>query len=224
MEQEYNLVRQQTNLPAVEEKALINLLNSPENYYRGLRVRRIEDAINSPELPISVLQNQFGLDGARAILVLAVTEVCNFFNVGKTMNATQVAITVDLIIENYFYLKLEDIKLCFHRAMRSHEAYDRLDGNVILSWIKMYDADRDEYCSLQNSNENKHYKSNDRAPIGCGYDEYWDNQKRLAESGDEEAIEIVRHHQELIQLMSKNKSFISNPFIVRQIKKEEDNL
>lgn len=222
MEQEYNLVRQQTNLPAVEEKALINLLNSPEDYYRGLQVRKIEDAINSPELPISVLQNEFGLDGARALLVLAVTEVCNFFNVGKTMNATQVAITVDLIIESYFYLKLEDIKLCFHRAMRSYEAYDRLDGNVILHWIKMYDADRDEYCSLQNSNESKRHKSNDRAPIRCGYDEFWDNQHKLAEAGDEEAIERVKFHEDLIRKMREKKSFVSQPFIVRQIEKEEN--
>lgn len=198
------------------------MLNSPEDYYRGLQVRKIEDAINSPELPISVLQNEFGLDGARALLVLAVTEVCNFFNVGKTMNATQVAITVDLIIESYFYLKLEDIKLCFHRAMRSYEAYDRLDGNVILHWIKMYDADRDEYCSLQNSNESKRHKSNDRAPIRCGYDEFWDNQHKLAEAGDEEAIERVKFHEDLIRKMREKKSFVSQPFIVRQIEKEEN--
>ena len=198
------------------------MLNSPEDYYRGLQVRKIEDAINSPELPISVLQNEFGLDGARALLVLAVTEVCNFFNVGKTMNATQVAITVDLIIESYFYLKLEDIKLCFHRAMHSYEAYDRLDGNVILHWIKMYDADRDEYCSLQNSNESKRHKSNDRAPIRCGYDEFWDNQHKLAEAGDEEAIERVKFHEDLIRKMREKKSFVSQPFIVRQIEKEEN--
>ena len=106
MEQEYNLVRQSNSLPVVEEKALTTLLNCPEEYYKGLQVRRIEDTINSPNLPVSTLKNELGLVGVRAILVLAVTEVCNFFNVGKSMNATQVAMTVDLIIEKYFYLKL----------------------------------------------------------------------------------------------------------------------
>lgn len=221
MEQEYNLVRQSNNLPVVEEKALTSLLNSPEDYYKGLQVRKIEDAINSPNLPVSTLKNELGLDGVRAILVLTVTEVCNFFNVGKTLNATQAAMTVDLIIEKYFYLKLEDIKLCFHRAMYSHTAYDRLDGNIILSWLERYDADRDEYCSLHSINEGKSHNVEDRsAAIGCSYDEYWDRQSKLAESGDEEAIERVKHHKELVKTLSEKKPFVSKPFIVRQINNE----
>ncbi|WP_230324301.1 hypothetical protein [Bacteroides nordii] len=198
------------------------MLNCPEEYYKGLQVRRIEDTINSPNLPVSTLKNELGLVGVRAILVLAVTEVCNFFNVGKSMNATQVAMTVDLIIEKYFYLKLEDIKLCFRRAMYSHTAYDRIDGNVILSWLERYDADRDEYCSLHSINVSKSHKKEDKsAAIGCSYDEYWDGQRKLAEGGDKEAIERVKHHDELVKVMSTKKTFVSQPFIVRQIEREK---
>lgn len=198
------------------------MLKFPEDYYRGLQVRRIEDAIDSPNLPVSTLKNELGLDGVRAILVLTVTEVCNFFNVGKTMNAKQVAMTVDLIIEKYFYLKLEDIKLCFRRAMYSHTAYDRLDGNIILSWLDKYDADRDEYCSLHSINVSKSRKTEDRsAAIGCSYDEYWAGQRKLAGEGDKEAIERVKQHDELVKVMSAKKSFVSQPFIVRQIVKEK---
>lgn len=223
MEQEHNLVSQRINLPVVEEKALIDLLTYQEEYYKGLQVRKIEDAINAPELPISTLQTELGLDGARAILVIAVNEICNFFNVGKTMNAVQVAITVDLIIERYFYLKLEDIKLCFRRAMYSHTAYDRLDGNVILSWIEKYDADRDEYCSLHSINENMLHKAKNKSPVvGCFYDEYWNSQRELAEGGDKEAIERVKFHEDLIRKMRERKSFVSQPFIVRQIEKEQN--
>ena len=44
------------------------------------------------------------------------------------------------IIDRFYYLKLEEIKLCFRNAMASGKIYDRLDGNIILGWLNEYDA------------------------------------------------------------------------------------
>ena len=174
---------------------------------------------DTPELPISELSTiKYGdINAAQAIVAIAISEVVQFFNVGKTMNDIQVAITSDLIIDRFYYLKY-----CFHRAMCSGKVYDRLDGNIIIGWLNEYDAERDEFCSLNIINENKSHKAEDNSSISCPYDEFWDNQHKLAEAGDEEAIERVKFHEDLIRKMREKKSFVSQPFIVRQIEKEEN--
>ena len=41
-----------------------------------------------------------------------IIDVVMFFNVGKIMNDNQAAQTADLIIEEYYFLKPDDFKLC----------------------------------------------------------------------------------------------------------------
>lgn len=93
---------------------------------------------------IAQIKNGVSLNDARALLSIAVCEVCDFFNVGKNMNDTQIALTVEIILERYWYLHLEEIKYCFRRAMMREKLYDRLDGNIILGWLRSYDAERTE--------------------------------------------------------------------------------
>lgn len=131
-----------------------DLLTLQAEYYKGLHVSSIKEAVlNTPNLPLSVIRKEITLAGARAILVIAINELVSFFNVGKTMNDVQVALTADLIIDRFYYLKLEEIKLCFRNAMASGKIYDRLDGNIILGWLNEYDAQRDEIVSSLSINE-----------------------------------------------------------------------
>ena len=67
---------------------------------------------------IARIKNEASETDVRALLYIAICEVCDFFNVGKNMNDTQVALTADLIIEEFWHLRLEEIKYCFRRAMR----------------------------------------------------------------------------------------------------------
>ena len=93
---------------------------------------------------VALLKRKTSLTSARALISLAICEVCDFFNVGKNMNDAQVAMTADLIIDTYWYLKLEEIKYCFRRAMRTEKLFDRLDGSIILGWLADYDRERTE--------------------------------------------------------------------------------
>ena len=180
--------------------------------------------MDTPELPISQLATikHGDINAAQAIISIAISEVVQFFNVGKIMNDVQVAITAELIIDRFYYLKLEEIKYCFQRAMCSGKVYDRLDGNIIIGWLNEYDSERNEFCSLNTINESKAHKDDDKSSISCPYDEFWESQQKLAEAGDKEAIERVKFHEDFIRKMREKKSFISKPFIVRQIEKEEN--
>lgn len=140
--------------------------------------------------------------GVRAIVVIAINEVVQFFNVGKTMNKEQVASTADLIISKYFYLNLEELKFCFREAMCSGKVFDRLDGNIILGWLREYDAKRDEYVTLQSINEANAHKSESSA-TGMFYGEYIARLQKKADEGDEEARSRLEMHKETSARLQK---------------------
>lgn len=101
---------------------------------------------------------------ARAVIVLIINDVVQFFNVGKTMNDNQVAQTADLILDNFGYLKIEDFKYCFSLAKMGHfgQVYDRLDGQIILSWLSKYEDERCEFCAEANYQKHLSDKESDR--------------------------------------------------------------
>lgn len=87
-----------------------------------------------------------------AILTLKIENLIKFFNIGKSMGATQIAETITLILENYPRLKPDDIELCFKKAKSGQygQLYDRLDGQVILGWIFAYTQSKDVFIEHNN--------------------------------------------------------------------------
>lgn len=119
---------------------------------------------------LAKIKNEVSETDARALLYIAICEVCDFFNVGKNMNDTQIALTVDLIIERFWYFKLEEIKYCFRRAMMCEKLFDRLDGNIIIGWLREYDNERTEEAMRISDQEEA--VSDVSSPDGISYEEY----------------------------------------------------
>lgn len=113
-------------------------------YYNSLRPKTVNDVFDSPTCSIAVVNREFGETHLRAFMVNVLNDLINFFNVGKSMSAVQVAQTADLVIEEFYYLKPDDFKLCFTQAKKGiyGKLYDRIDGQVILEWLHRYDQDR----------------------------------------------------------------------------------
>lgn len=90
------------------------------------------------------MNKEFGEQHLRAFMVHVLNDVVDFFNIGKTMGAVQIASTADLIIEEFYFLKPDDFKLCFNRAKKGSygKVYDRIDGQVIFEWLNAYTNDR----------------------------------------------------------------------------------
>jgi hypothetical protein len=123
------------------------LLTQPSKYYAQLPSTTLKEVINSPSPSLVGISKLVGTNGKiaiKAIILLALTELADFFNVGKNLSQAQLSLTADLIIERFYYFKLEDIKLCFHRAMANEQVFDRLDGNIIMRWLREYDKSRTE--------------------------------------------------------------------------------
>lgn len=97
-------------------------------------------------------------------MVNILNDVIDFFNVGKTMGAVQVAGAADLIIDEFYFLKPDDFKLCFNRAKKGYygKVYDRIDGQVIFEWLNQYTNDRMTTASDTSIQEAERYK----IPVG----------------------------------------------------------
>lgn len=151
--------------------------------------------VSTPTPTLANIRHQMSLTDLRALLSIAICEVCDFFNVGKNMNDTQVAKTVDLIIEEFWYLKLEEIKYCFHRAMRTERLFDRLDGNIILSWLEAYDAERTEQAIDISHNEEVEAKQRvSDNPEGKDFKTYLAELKERAKT-DKSAAELLANYE-----------------------------
>jgi len=114
------------------------------NEYKAIKVRNEDDVFNSKNKSLILMTQEIGEIGVRALLSYAISDLVDFFNLGKTMTAEQIAQTVELIIEEFGILKIDDFKLCFSRAKKGYygQVYDRLDGQIILLWLNTYTENR----------------------------------------------------------------------------------
>lgn len=151
---------------------------------------------------------EFGENQARAIVVILLSEVVDFFNASNTMNDSQVAITTDLIIEEYPYFKIDDLKLAFRNAMKGRygEIYNRLDGSVIMGWLNQYNRERCAKADVISYNE---HKVRVQEEYGLYYDDYRKQLKVLASHGDKSAQEALRRSDDVLSFMEE-KSMSGN--------------
>lgn len=147
---------------------------------------------------IAKIKNKISEADIRALLTIAVGEVCNFFNVGKNMNDIQVAMTVDLIIDRFWYFKLEEIKYCFRRAMMREKLFDRLDGNIIIGWLSEYDSERtEEVMRLSDQKETQELNEYTPSPDAITFKEYVEQLTEAAKT-DEKAADRLAELQDII--------------------------
>lgn len=129
-------------------------------YYNSLHPKTVNDVFDSPSCSIAVINKEFGELHLRAFMVKVLNDLLDFFNIGKTMGAVQVASTADLIIEEYYFLKPDDFKLCFTRAKKGYygKVFDRIDGQVIFEWLNQYTNDRMTTASDTSIHEAERFK------------------------------------------------------------------
>ena len=173
---------------------------------------------------LSTLRRERGEATARAVLVLIVNDMLDFFN--ADMNDRQVATTVDLILEEYPYMQADDITLCFRRAMKGKygKLYNRIDGQIIMGWLREYNRERCTAASEQSYNEHKAYLSEEAKPTqGIFYAEYRAGLERRANGGDQEAKRLLDLSDGLIAELEKRKHDRVKENLERFYTAEEEN-
>ncbi len=118
-------------------------------------------AVFETQLPsLAKVKKQYGEDFTEAYVAMWITNLVEFFSVGKRMGENQIIETASFIMQDYYMLTLADINLVFTRAKKGFygELYDRLDGAIILGWFRKYFDERcqeAENIALRNHDRHK---------------------------------------------------------------------
>ena len=177
-------------------------------YLPQMPPKTVSDVFSSGMPALATLGRERGEAIARAVLVLIMNDMLDFFNAGNDMNDTQVALTVDLILEEYPYMQADDITLCFRRAMKGKygKLYNRIDGQIIMGWLREYNKERCAAADNQSYNEHKAHLSEEARPTqGIFYAEYRAELERRADSGDLEAKGLLDLSDGLVAELEKRK-------------------
>ena len=88
------------------------------NEYKAIKVRNEDDVFNYKNKSLILMTPEIGAMGVKALLSYAISDLVDFFNLGKTMTVEQIAQTVEMIIDEFGMLKIDDFKLCFSREQK----------------------------------------------------------------------------------------------------------
>jgi len=141
---------------------------------------------------LATIRKTYGENFTEGYIATWITNLVEFFQVGKRMGENQIIETSMLVLEDYYMLTLADINLVFTRAKKGHygEMYDRLDGAIILSWFRKYWEERcQEAASISQREHERKVKAAD--------------DQRLSNGRDEMAKAFSRYKKEILQNTSK---------------------
>lgn len=130
--------------------------------------RTISQVIQSNLPSIAKIRRQ-DPEVAQSVVVEFITDFVEFLNVGKIMNASQIAQTSIYLLQYFPHLNLADLRLFFDKMKLGHygKFYDSVDGQLILSKMEEYSQERmNEHEHLRMAQHREELKSN---PIGEGY-------------------------------------------------------
>lgn len=137
-------------------------MNRPNDYYRDLAPKNVDDVLTShtPAIAQIIRYNDKGPLIVRALLVTALHNLNEYFNVTKPLTEAQAVEIINLICERLPYYKLDDIKLLFNniKVGKYGKNYNRIDGVVIFEAAEQYNferMERAESLSIQRHNDLK---------------------------------------------------------------------
>lgn len=183
-------------------------MKSPQQYISALVPEKITDERPPSAIMLSHLKR--GTDRNYAIMVIAmqIKEVNDFFNVKGNMNSNQIALTAELILDNdgFYDLTLGNIKACFRKMMMSGKVYDRVDGNIIINWLREFKSQMGDHIEISSLGKNRQNINNSIDAIS--HNVYMAMVEAKANDGDEESQRILNDY--------KRRSSIPNPEELRK--------
>lgn len=182
------------------------LSTSPARYLAALPIEKTD----SPRAhgAITLANYKRGLDRRQQLMYLGmmIAEVNDFFNVRGNMNARQIALTAELILDNpgFHDLTLNNIKACFRHKMATAKLYDRLDGNIIIQWLREFKSEMADWCESVRAGrdraDSQENASTEADPVTHAV--YIEMLRNRADKGDREAAAILGDYAKRSRILS----------------------
>jgi hypothetical protein len=161
-------------------------------YWNSINPKTVIDVFNAPQVSLVEMENEFGEEWLHALMVKWMNQFLRFYSMNATMDAIQVGDTIVLMMEEYPHYVQDDFKLFFKMAKKGMfgQVYGRMDGEVIMRWLRSYDIHRDTAAQTESIVESQQYKDeNSIIPDGAGmyFSEYITMLQKKAQGGDTNA-------------------------------------
>ena len=136
-------------LPASPSKAFEQL--TPVNY---------QDVFECGSSALSVVKRDQGKQAASAYISIMLADIEQFFNVKNGMTEIQIKMLVDMILKNFFFLKISDLRLFAEKFKMGlyGKVYDRIDGGVIMQALNQYTDERMNEAEAYNAQKASRFK------------------------------------------------------------------
>ena len=197
------------NVPAEVRTEIRMLTTSPAKYLENLPVERIDAERPPGAITLSHCKRNLSREQQLMYISLMIAEVNDFFNVKGNMNAKQIKLTAELILDNdnFYDLTLGNIKACLRQKMMNEKIYDRLDGNIIIGWLREFKSEMADNCENRNLGRDR-IKQQQELKDGAGaisHSVYMAMLEARANDGDEDAIRILSEYLKRSRILSAEK-------------------
>ena len=143
------------------KKAELALAVNKENL-SAIKVKDIKDVFDTDKYAtLATLKKYRGEDFAKLYVISELVKLVNFVNVGNNMRQEQLADVAEMILDDYYFLNIADIKLFFYNCKKGvyGSLYNRLDGQLILEYLEKYCDTRGDCAESVMIDENNTAKS-----------------------------------------------------------------
>jgi hypothetical protein len=141
----------------MDKLAIVKESTTPANYNH---VKNVQLAVNDKSDSLARIKKQAGEKTSLGILKIWLINLNDFLNISRKMTPDQIDQTVELIQDEFYYLKISDIALIFKRIKTGHygEFYESIDGMKIMSMFYKYSQERMDFYIEKNEREHNEYK------------------------------------------------------------------
>lgn len=201
------LTRGSAHLPATVSNALQLLTTSPAQYLEALPIEKMD--AERPPNAVTLFHYKRVLDRKRQLMYLSmmIAEVNDFFNVKRGMNAQQIKVTAELILDNagFYDLTLGNIKACFREKMATAKLYERLDGSIIIQWLREFKSEMADNWAAEMERREKARNSCD-ASGAITHAVYLSMLEERAKNGNEQATQILADYKRRRKILSPEEA------------------
>lgn len=129
------------------------------------KVRKIEDVVRLAQsersVSLATIRKHYGEELQRDYLAVWLINLNESLNIKRPMTESMILETVDLALQDYYYLSIADIYLIFSRAKKGMfgELYESLNCAKVLQWFANYAAERSAIFEQVNIKQHELEKS-----------------------------------------------------------------
>lgn len=209
MTNEITIRQTASTLPAPLRNELQIIRTSPKQYYDVLKPERVSDLRPDNAPILSQIKRENGFGNAITVLTLAIHEVKEWFNVKCNLNPDQEAMTAEMILDddNLYDLTLANIKACFRQHIKSAKLYDRLDGNIIINWLREFKSEMANHCeTVREGAERENLRVQDKSQSinTVSLEAYISMLEARVANGDDEAKKTLERYRKIGTIPTEN--------------------